>query len=84
MKDGKVRKNPINHWCTEIAVQDIHRSHLSSRHHSSYVKLLGVVEVRGLPKNLCKLRKLDRKHAPIGHPHKDHLFLVKEKSGMKF
>jgi hypothetical protein len=47
------------------------------------VKLLGVVEVRGQAKNLGKLRKLDRKHVPISHPHKDPLFLVKEESGIK-
>jgi hypothetical protein len=77
-----VRKNPINLWNTEATVLDIHRVHLSSRHHSSCVKL-GVVEERGQPKSLSKLRKLHRKPSPIGHPHEDPLFLVKEESGIK-
>jgi hypothetical protein len=30
--------------------------------------------------NLSKLKQLHMKPSTIGHPHKDHLFLVKEES----
>jgi hypothetical protein len=47
------------------------------------VKLLGVVKVRGQPKKLGKLCKLDGEPIDISHPHEDPLFLVKEDSGIE-
>jgi hypothetical protein len=39
--------------------------------------------VRGQPKNLDKLCKLDVEPSAISHPHEDPLFLVKEESGIE-
>jgi hypothetical protein len=83
MKDDKVRKNPIDLRGTKATILDIHRGHLLSRHHSSYVKLLGDVKVRGQPKKLDKLCKLDVEPSAISHPHEDPLFLIKEESGIE-
>jgi hypothetical protein len=80
MKDGKVRKNPIDLQCMESIVLDIHRGHLQSGHYTPGVKLLGVVKVRGQPKKLGKLCKLDVEHSAISHQHEDPLFLFKEET----
>jgi hypothetical protein len=47
------------------------------------VKLLGVVKVRGQPKKLGKLCKLDAEPSAVSYPHKDSLFLLKEESGIE-
>jgi hypothetical protein len=67
MENWKVRKKSIYLRNMEAIVWDIHRAHLPSSHHASHVKLLGVVEVRGQPKNLSKLWKLDWKSSSMGH-----------------
>jgi hypothetical protein len=49
-------------------------------HHSPGVKLLGVIKMRGQPKDLSKLSKLYAHPPTICHPHKNPLCLVKEES----
>jgi hypothetical protein len=44
------------------------------------VKLLGVVKMRGQPKDLGKLSKLYVEPPTIYHPHRNPLFVVKEES----
>jgi hypothetical protein len=47
------------------------------------VKLLGVVKLRGQPKKLDKLCKLDVEPLAISYPHENSLFLLKEESGIE-
>jgi hypothetical protein len=47
------------------------------------VKLLGDIKVRGQPKKLNKMCKLDVEPSTISHPHKDSLFLLKEECGIE-
>jgi hypothetical protein len=66
----------------KAAIWDIQGCHQPSSHHTPEVKFIGVVNVRGHPKNLCKLCKLDVEPLAIGHPHEDPLFL-KVESGVE-
>jgi hypothetical protein len=83
VQNQKVRKQPIHLGSLEIAVWDVHQSHLPQHHHSLRVKFLRNVQLRRQPKNLSKLSKLHIESLAIGHPHKDHLFLIKEESGVE-
>jgi hypothetical protein len=47
------------------------------------VKFLRDVKVRRRPKELSKLSEPDVEPSTIFHPHKDSLFLIKEKSGVE-
>jgi hypothetical protein len=78
-----VRKQLIHLGSLEIAIRDIHWSHLPRYHQPPGVKLLRDVQLRRQPKNLSKLRQLHMKPPAISHPHKDPLFLVKEESAVE-
>jgi hypothetical protein len=80
MENGKVREDPFYLWSTKLTVWVTHWSHLPCTHHSPNVKLLGVVKLRGQPKDLGKLSKLYVEPPTIYHPHRNPLFVVKEES----
>jgi hypothetical protein len=80
MENSKVRQDPFYLRSMKLTVRVIHWSHLPGSHHSPSVKLLGVVKMRGQPKDLGKLSKLYAHPPTICHPHKNPLFLVKEES----
>jgi hypothetical protein len=75
-----VREDPFYLWSTKLTVWVTHWSHLPCTHHSPNVKLLGVVKLRGQPKDLGKLSKLYVEPPTIYHPHRNPLFVVKEES----